>query len=64
MKFKIGDKVRPKNHPELKGKIVDMIDTPFVKDSILIEKTLYILDWGGRYFEDELDNDIMKSMLI
>lgn len=43
MRLKIGDRVKSKKNPELKGTIVDIIDD------------LYILDWGGRYFYEELE---------
>ena len=62
MTFKIGDKIKPLKYPELKGEIIDTKPVPFVKDGIAIEKTLYILDWGGQYFADELDDNIELLM--
>ena len=53
--FKIGDRVKPKEYPELKVKIIDTKPIPFVKNGIAIEKTMYILDWGGQYFAEEIE---------
>lgn len=48
MKFEIGNQVRLKKHPELKGKIKKK---PFDHHT---NKRMYILDFGW-YFEEELE---------
>lgn len=55
MKFKIRDKIRSKKHPELRGKIIHIINDKF--SGKIYNKPLYRPDFGGWYLAEELELD-------